>query len=149
MAEVVIMRHGHAMPTEVDPDRGLSETGRYDSIYVADQLAASGVRVQRILHSGKKRAAETAEILTERVGRGASVEMRSGLDPNDETEAIAAELTASPDNVAVVGHLPHLEILLIRLIGKERAPRLGTSCAVHLSRESESWTLVGRYAPHR
>jgi phosphohistidine phosphatase len=149
MAEVVIMRHGHAMPTETDPDRGLSETGRYDSIYVADQLAAEGVRVQRILHSGKKRAAETAEILTERVGRGASVEKRSGLDPNDTTEAIAAELAAAPDNIAIVGHLPHLEILLVRLLGKERAPRLGTSSAVHIARDGESWTLVGRYAPHR
>lgn len=149
MPDVVIMRHGHAMPTEADPDRGLSETGRYDSIYVADQLAAAGVRVRKILHSGKKRAAETAAILTERVGPGAPVEARGGLGPNDEVEAIAAELEAETESVAVVGHLPHLEILLVRLLGKGSAVSLGTSCAVHLKRDGTSWTAIGRYAPHR
>jgi phosphohistidine phosphatase len=149
MPDIVIMRHGHAMPSETDPDRGLTETGIADSIYVADQLAAAGIRVKRILHSGKTRARQTAEILTEKVGRSAAIEERKGLDPNDEIDAIARELCEADEDVAVVGHLPHLELLLTRLVGREHALKIPPAAAVHLKREGTTWSFHGRYKPHR
>ncbi|MBM3319212.1 MAG: phosphohistidine phosphatase SixA [Candidatus Eisenbacteria bacterium] len=149
MPDIVIMRHGHAMPSDTDPDRGLTETGIADSIYVADQLAAAGIRVERILHSGKTRARQTAEILTDRVGRSAAIEVRKGLDPNDEIDAIAQELSSIEEDIAVVGHLPHLELLLTRLVGKEYALKLPPAAAVHLKREGIAWSFHGRYKPHR
>ncbi|MFH1679038.1 MAG: phosphohistidine phosphatase SixA [Candidatus Eisenbacteria bacterium] len=149
MPDIIIMRHGHAMASDADPDRGLSETGVADSIYVADQLAAVGIRVKRIFHSGKKRALETAEILTGRVGRSASIEEREGLGPNDDIDEIAKELAAIDDSAAVVGHLPHLEHLLARLVGREHALKLYPSAAVHLKRQGSAWSFQGRYKPHR
>lgn len=149
MPNVILMRHGHAMPVELDMERGLSETGKLESIYVADLMAADGLRAHLVLHSGKKRALETAKILAERIGPEASVERRAGLFPHDDIGEIVAELAGVEADTAVVGHLPHLEYLIARLIGGDKTGTLGTSHAVHLVRKDRGWSLVGRYVPRR
>lgn len=149
MPNVILMRHGHAMPVELDMERGLSETGKLETVYVADLMATDGLRVDLVLHSGKKRALETARILAERIGPEASLERRAGLFPHDDVGEVTAELAGAEADTAVVGHLPHLEYLIARLLGGEKTGTLGTSHAVHLVRKEGVWSLVGRYAPHR
>jgi len=147
MTDVVIMRHGHALSAGEDPERGLSEEGRLESREVAGRLAAAGVRVDQVLHSGKKRARETAEILSEAIGGGANPQRRGGLEPFDFVEGMAMELGGVSAATAVVGHLPHLDRLLARLLRRSDAPTLGTSYAAHLRRSGASWELIALYRP--
>src|SRR5688500_9788627 len=58
-----LVQHGEAVPEQVDPQRPLSEAGRRDVQAMARLLAGAGIRPTRIVHSGKRRAQETAELL--------------------------------------------------------------------------------------
>lgn len=145
MPTILLMRHGQALDPAIDPERGLSETGRADAAGVADRLAAAGVTVDLVHHSGKKRALETAAILAGRIGRDASITRKPGLEPNDDIEGITRELEKTDLPVAVVGHLPFMQILLARLTGNAGDRLFGTATAIHLERNGADWSLVNRY----
>jgi broad specificity phosphatase PhoE len=84
---VYLVRHGEAKPKEVDPERGLTAAGRREVEAVARSVAGAAAGVPRIWHSGKRRAAETAEILAQFLStpHEAAPESRArqGLDPDD------------------------------------------------------------------
>jgi phosphohistidine phosphatase len=65
------------------------------------------------MHSGKRRAEQTAEILA--AALGGTLEARAGLGPNDPTAAIAREAGTWEDDVMLVGHLPFMAKLASRL----------------------------------
>jgi phosphohistidine phosphatase len=113
---VYLMQHGLAAAEADDPARPLTAPGRDEVTLVARRARASGVRLDRCVHSGKLRAQQTAELLAAEVGPG-SVEMREGLAPNDPVDRLAAWVRELGDaDVAVVGHLPHLDRLASLLV---------------------------------
>lgn len=120
--DVYLMQHGLAVPEEVDPDRPLSPAGREAVEAVARHAAASGVSVDRIVHSGRTRAAQTAALLAEALGC-ADVAQVPGLKPNDPVEAAAGALVdrERPGSLAIVGHLPSLDRLASLLVAQDTA----------------------------
>src|SRR5436305_14596055 len=109
---VYFVRHGEAKREDVDPERHLTARGAEDVRRIAaDARNDLGVRPTRILHSGKARARQTAEIWAELAG--ADVAETDALAPNDDPTVWAARLDAEGDGLMLVGHLPHLE----RLVG--------------------------------
>ena len=121
---LILAQHGHALPKEANPDRPLSEQGRADVEAVAGQLARAGVRAARVLHSGKTRARETAEILAGAIAPGAPVEARPGLDPNDDPQPVEKECAAWQEDVLLVGHMPFVARLAARLCGARKGREL-------------------------
>jgi len=146
MTDFIVMRHGEAHAPGVDPERGLTEDGREDASRTAGRIAADGVRIERIVHSGKKRAAMTAEILAGRIGMEGKTEVLAGLHPNDAVDAVAAEMDRSAMNLAVVGHLPSVGRLIARLLGREEGPIIRTAEAIHLRRTGGVWEAVRFYS---
>ena len=61
--KLYLVRHGQACEPHVDPERGLTDRGKSDVEKVGAAVARKGVTVSRTLHSPKKRARETAELL--------------------------------------------------------------------------------------
>jgi phosphohistidine phosphatase len=117
-----LVQHGDAVPKEVDAQRPLSAEGRAAIERVAGFLDKAGIRVGRILHSGKQRAAQTAELLVAAVG-GGPVERTSGIDPLDPTDPFAQTVSAWSEDTMVVGHLPFMGKLASRLLcGDEEIP---------------------------
>ncbi|GBD31840.1 Phosphohistidine phosphatase SixA [bacterium HR33] len=139
------MQHGEAAPEEVDPARPLTPRGREEVARVARMARKMGVRAERILHSGKLRALETAEILARELGQEANVSQADGLAPKDDPQLALHTIEASNQSLILVGHLPHLSRLVSLLLvgdpGREIvAFRMGA--LVSLARESESgWRL--------
>ena len=74
------MQHGEALAAEVDPVRPLSDRGQESVMAVAGHAAVRGVRIDRIVHSGKVRAEQTALILAEAT-YCTDVSAHSGLAP--------------------------------------------------------------------
>jgi phosphohistidine phosphatase len=105
---IYLAQHGLAVPKEADPEHPLSERGRADVRRLADLLSAAGVTVERALHSGKTRAAQTAELLAQGLGCPRAPEARSGLAPRDPLESLSADLAFWTEDTLVVGHLPYL-----------------------------------------
>ncbi len=58
-----LVQHGRSHPKDVDPDQGLTDDGRAEVQRIADVARGYGVKVRMILHSGKTRARQTADIM--------------------------------------------------------------------------------------
>src|SRR3989442_4166078 len=58
-----LVQHGEATPEQDDPARPLTDRGRREVEPVAEAAKRSGVGIAEIVHSGKIRAPQTAELL--------------------------------------------------------------------------------------
>jgi phosphohistidine phosphatase len=102
-----LVQHGEAKAEEEDPERPLTDPGASDVRRVAGVAVATGtVAVERILHSGKTRARQTAETWGEALG--VPVDEAEGLAPLDDPSIWGKRITAETGNLMLVGHLPHL-----------------------------------------
>jgi phosphohistidine phosphatase len=73
------------------------------------------IAVQRIDHSVKTRARQTAEIFADALSPAEGIREIKGIKPMDDAAAFACELRPE-DNVMVVGHLPFMSRLTALLI---------------------------------
>jgi phosphohistidine phosphatase len=102
-----LVQHGQAKTENEDPERPLTDQG-VEAVtrvahYAVEQL---GVRPARVVHSGKTRARQTAEIWGGRLN--AHVEQGDSLAPNDDPTTWVERLGAETDDLMLVGHLPYL-----------------------------------------
>src|SRR5438132_13015632 len=122
MPNLYLMQHGEAAPEEKDPSRPLTPSGRAAVERVANRARSAGAQLDLCIHSGKLRAAQSAEVLASVMG--ATAEQRDGLAPNDPVGPIAgwARRTAGP--VAIVGHQPFLGKLLSFLVAGDEGAEI-------------------------
>jgi phosphohistidine phosphatase len=120
---IYLVQHGKAFPKEADPERSLTEGGKAETRKVATRAEKLKLHVSEIVHSGKKRAYETAEILASHLTPGRTPTTCRGLDPNDDVAPIA-EWLGDKDGYMLVGHLPFLEKLVSFLIASDPTIRL-------------------------
>lgn len=113
---VYLARHGDALPTQQDANRPLSENGRKQVSHVADVLEQIGASVDRMIHSGKPRALQTAEILAQSVMWDVELARADDMNPNDPVEPWVDRLSAFDRDTMLVGHLPFLGKLASRLV---------------------------------
>ena len=149
-AVVVLLRHGEAVSETVDPARPLSKRGRRETERIARWAAAAGLRVSEIRHSGKRRAAETAEIMARELKPPGGVIVVEGLHPDDDIVPVARELERVDQPVLLVGHLPFLGRLAAHLLTDHAGqPRVAfpPSGLAALAREGERWTLLAVVSP--
>ena len=107
-----VVQHGRNLTKTEDPEKGLSVDGKLDTERIAGVANGYRVKVSRIVHSGKKRARETAEIMASVLSPTNGLETLKGMNPLDDVRTFAASLELDM-NIMLVGHLPFLE----RLIG--------------------------------
>ena len=112
MTTIYLVQHGVAVDEAEDPARPLSAVGIAEVERVAARLAAQGVTVTEVCHSGKLRARQTAERFAEKLGARAVREI-PGLAPKDDPRELQPRLA---DGVMYVGHLPHLRHLAALLL---------------------------------
>jgi len=107
-------------------------------------LFDADVIVDEVLHSGKNRTEETANVLSKTVWFGkATVEM-SGLGPNDSTDHLLHAAQTAGGNLMVVGHMPYMARMAARCLtgfedGIDIAFEPGT--VVCLERTEDGWAL--------
>jgi phosphohistidine phosphatase len=123
LVELYLARHGEPTSEAENPQRPLSARGRAEVRRVGAAAACLGLRPIEIRHSGKCRAAQTADILAEALGLREAVVAVSGLAPNDDVWPVAAALAATSQSVMLVGHLPFLSRLAsLLLVGDPDRP---------------------------
>ena len=86
-----LMQHGEACTKDVDPERPLTDMGRADVERVALLLKQTGVGIDRILHSGKLRAAQTAQIITYVLAPSIELEVSGEINPNADPAAFRSD----------------------------------------------------------
>ena len=118
-----IVQHGLSLTKDLDPEKGLSPQGIQEVNRIAQVARQYGVTVGCILHSGKKRARQTADLLAEVFKPAQGLQDIAGIKPMDDVESFAAGVDFSA-NVMVVGHLPFLERLISYLIIGRLSPTI-------------------------
>lgn len=143
-----LVQHGKSLPKDQDPRKGLSKEGASEVRRIAKVAGQYGVQVSVIVHSGKDRAAQTADILAKALKPGGGVRTMEGINPLDDVASIAAAVQISKDEM-IVGHLPFLEKLIAYLITEKSAPlvfRMQNGGIVCLDYYPDSTQVVIRWA---
>jgi len=110
--KVYLVQHAKPKPEEEDPQKPLSEQGEVEAQKVAE--FAKNIKVNKIQHSGKLRAQQTAEILGKSLG--VDVVKTDSLEPMADTQIWANRIEEYSEDVLLVGHLPHLAKLASQLL---------------------------------
>lgn len=148
---IYLARHGHALSTKEDPNRSLSDTGRKEVSHVADVLEQVGAGVDRLIHSGKPRATQTAEILAQSVMWEVEMETAADMNPSDPVEPWVDKIEEMTEDTMLVGHLPFLSRLASRLVTGSEDPevaRFYSGSVVCLEQSEEGkWAVVTMIRP--
>lgn len=113
--KLYLVQHGEAYSVEESPERALTEKGKDDVNRLAVFLRKSGVRVERVIHSGKLRAKQTAERLGNAIANGISLETSDLINPNDDPEAFSQLSFCWATDTLIVGHMPFMAKLVSQL----------------------------------
>ena len=110
-------RHGEAetLPN-TSGERALSTQGRIDVKAMANYLAARNVRVSRVIHSGKYRAQQTAEILHHSIGGSQPLEVSQLLLPDQFAQPLLKLVNIWKQDTLLVSHLPFISSFVNQLI---------------------------------
>ncbi|HSN69657.1 MAG TPA: phosphohistidine phosphatase SixA [Thermoanaerobaculia bacterium] len=147
---ICLVRHGEAEASGSDDRRALTRGGRDGVERVALAAASAGVRVERIRHSGKRRALETAEILAARLGCPVDPDPCELLLPGASPQETARWIESLPESTLLVSHLPLIERLAALLVsGGQEEPLLPFPPAtlVWLEADGGLWKTLAHITP--
>lgn len=113
--KLYLVQHGEACIKDVDPERPLTERGREDIDRLAAFLKQAGIRADRVIHSGKLRALQTAEQLCKRIAPGIVLEVSDSIKPNDDPKIFDLLSDGGDKDTFIVGHLPFMAKLVSHL----------------------------------
>ncbi len=139
-----LVRHGEAKSEKEDPKRSLTPTGISEVKKIAAFLKPLNLKVHTIWHSGKTRAAMTAEILGSAVISAKGIIQHDHLNPDDSIGSVKKEIQSLKDDLMIVGHLPFLSLLASKLIcGSEDKEIIlfQEATVVTLEKEEDSWLV--------
>lgn len=149
--KLYLIQHGEATTEEVDPSRPLTDKGHLDVQKVASFLWEVTVGPFVILHSGKTRARQTAEIIAAQLSPICQLKERDGLAPNDPVSPLAKEISGMADDLMIVGHMPFLGKLAAMLLAGSESKNLvafrqgGVVCLQRS--EDQTWQVAWMVTP--
>lgn len=148
---VYLMQHGVPVNKAENPERPLSDQGKKDVKNLAEFLYNRGTRIHEVFHSGKRRASETAEIMSARLSPGTEPKAIKGLSPLDDVGEIADKINKGGGDLLIAGHLPHLSKLTSLLVtGNESVPVVGFQQGGIVSleqKEEDGWIVAWMLVP--
>lgn len=142
--KLYLVQHGEACSKDVDPQRPLTEKGRADVGRMAQFLQRTGINIDRVIHSGKLRAIQTAEILASRIALDVVLEANDMIKPNDDPAHFNWRDDGREIDTLVVGHLPFMAKLVSHLLIDDAENIIATfqpGSVVCLENTGDSWQL--------
>ncbi|MCX8123009.1 MAG: histidine phosphatase family protein [Spirochaetes bacterium] len=112
--EAIIIQHGEAVDSSINPQRPLSQKGREQFLRFADFLHIINWRPDIVLHSGVLRAHESAAILAEKFN--CEIAINKSINPNDNPDSIIQYLLQEKRNTIVVTHKPFIDVLVAKIL---------------------------------
>jgi phosphohistidine phosphatase len=143
-----LVQHGQAKAEDEDPERPLTTDGAEDVARVARRaIEQLGVRPHQVVHSGKTRARQTAEVWARLLD--VDGEQSDALAPNDDATVWVGRIADENADLMLVGHLPHLaRLATLLLTGAVDPPiiQFQQGGLVALERSDAGW-MVGVVLP--
>jgi phosphohistidine phosphatase len=146
-----LIRHAHALDGADDAARPLSKRGREQVYALARVLGKSGVfQPMALWHSPLVRSRQTAQLLARRAGFKIPLIEVAGLCPGDDPRFMARRINRLRQDVAIVGHEPHLSALGSLLVTGAAEPVvfvLKKCAALALERDDAQWMIRWHVSP--
>jgi len=147
---IYLAQHGLAKEKHEDAERPLSDQGREDVARVAGFLSLfEKPQPEQVIHSGKLRAEQTAEMFAEGWGN-LPVEHGPDLDPNADPSIWSAHLASMNSDLMLVGHLPYMQRLAGLLLSgdcEREVVRFRNGGVVCLERGKSDWSVCWQVNP--
>lgn len=137
-----LIRHGQALQHVVDAERPLSARGEADIARLARFLTNSGVQPRLLLHSGLRRAAQTAQLLA--AALGGEVRCDPGIGPLEPVGPFIGRLADLGPDVIVCSHMPFLGDLASTLLcnaAESSGIAISPGTMLCLDRKELVWTM--------
>jgi phosphohistidine phosphatase len=115
--QLYLVQHGAATSEAEDPQRRLTPDGAKTVERMAEYFASLLLHLDRIEHSDKERARQTAEIMAAHLHPADGTRQVAGLAPNDDIGPMRERLQSESGSLMIVGHLPYLSRALSVLHG--------------------------------
>jgi len=147
---ILLVQHGEAKSKDEDTERSLTDGGIRKTKKIAAWLGRQHFDIIAIHHSGKKRAAQTAEIFANRLAPAHGITAIPGLNPNDDVQAFAGQMEKIDGVLMVVGHLPFLDRLASLLVAGDsdrEVVSFTNSGVVCLNERETHWTVAWAVVP--
>ena len=150
--KLYFVQHAESKRREEDHTRSLSDRG-WEDIRKTANFAREHLRikVEQIVHSGKLRAKQTAEVLAEYLNPPNGVMTDTSLEPLADPKPWKKRLGETTEDIMLVGHLPHLSRLASYLLaGNETREVIAFSMGgiVCLERDQQRrWTIQWMITP--
>jgi phosphohistidine phosphatase len=142
-----LVQHAAAVSKDTHPLRPLSEEGLRDAKNMATFLHGAEIVVDQVVHSGKLRAEETANVLSKTVCPSQTPEALDGIHPNDSTDHLYNTALTAGGDLMVVGHMPFMGRMAARcLSGSESGVSVDFEPGSVLCLERQSNTDDERWA---
>ncbi|MBS0288420.1 MAG: phosphohistidine phosphatase SixA [Proteobacteria bacterium] len=109
--QLYLVRHGEAYSSEEQFERPLNPRGHKDVEQIANFLKHQNCQIQKIFHSEKLRAIETAQIIANILGLTNHLFLMPSLDPEEEVYRLLGDIHEVTTNTLMVGHLPNLALV--------------------------------------
>jgi phosphohistidine phosphatase len=123
--KLYLIQHGEAKSEVEDPERSLTPRGEKEVLSVLKVAPGLHITPSKVLHSGKLRAKQTAEVIASALKiPNPSVQSVQGLNPNDDIRPWAERISKEKEDLMIVGHLPFLEKLTSFLLCGDENARL-------------------------
>jgi len=148
--KVYLVQHGEAKSEIEDPQRPLTEKGKQEVESVAAYVASVQVKVAQVLHSGRLRAKQTAELFAHYLSPTEGVREEKGLGPLDDPQDAKRLIEQAERPLMIVGHLPHLSRLTSLLISgtpETEIVRFKMGGVVCLSENDKEWFVRWALVP--
>lgn len=148
--ELFLVQHGEAKTEAEDPERPLTTSGARTVGTMAAWAARVGLSVDKIRHSGKRRAQQTASMFAEHLRPVRGSVAAPGLAPKDDVRPVANEVANLNGSLMLVGHLPFLSRLASLLLAGDphlSMIRFRNSGIVCLVREEGGWSINWAVVP--
>jgi phosphohistidine phosphatase len=145
-----LFRHGHAASPGGDTPSLLTQRGEKEVSQMALEMKRRGVIIEKIWHSPKDRAKQTAEILrTILMIPPTQVEEKEELTPDGDAQIIFQEVSKEKCSaLLIVSHLPFLPELTDILLGDSSdEPLFPTAGAAALEGSGADWKLLWSIYP--
>lgn len=150
--KLYFVQHAESKRKEEDHTRSLSDRGWEDIRKTANYAKKHlRIKVEQIVHSGKLRAKQTAEVLAEHLNPPNGVTTDTSLEPLADPKAWKKRLSETKEDIMVVGHLPHLSKLTSYLLADDETKEVigfkmgGIVC---LERDQQRrWTIQWMITP--
>ena len=110
-----LVQHGISAGKAVDLEKELTQQGKIETERIAGLAKGYDIKVSKIIHSGKKRAEQTASIYHNALSLTNPLEVVSGINPLDDVRPFATTIKPGP-GLMVVGHMPFMQRLVSYLI---------------------------------